>query len=138
VRNQVLVQLAPEASVRESVRLMAERHIGAVVVMKEGRLAGIFTERDMLNRVAAEGRNPDTTLLSDVMTRDPRTIEDSARSIEALRAMQNGGFRHLPVTRRGKLAGILSLRDFASVELAEIEREGDFERAIAEGGAPHN
>ncbi|HLF59387.1 MAG TPA: CBS domain-containing protein [Alphaproteobacteria bacterium] len=138
VRDQVLAQLSPEASVRAAVRLMAARGVGAVVVTNEGRLAGIFTERDMLNRVAAEGRDPDSTKLCDVMTRNPRTIEDNARTIEALRAMQRGGFRHLPVTRRGKLAGILSLRDFASVELAEIEREGDFERAIAEGGAPHD
>jgi len=134
VRHQVLLQLPPEASVREAVRLMAERRVGAVLVTRSGRLAGIFTERDMMNRVAAEGRDPDRTRLADVMTPDPRTIEDNVRTIEALRAMQAGGFRHLPVTHAGALAGILSLRDFASVEIAEIEREGDFERAIAEGG----
>jgi CBS domain-containing protein len=134
VRDQAVVQLPPESTVREAARLMAARRIGAILVTRSGRLAGIFTERDMVNRVAAEGRDPDTTRLAEVMTPDPRTVESDARTVEALRLMQIGGFRHLPVMRRGKLEGILSLRDFASMELAELERQGDLERAIAEGG----
>lgn len=127
-------QLPPHTAVREAVRLMAKRQIGAVLVTEKGGLAGIFTERDMVNRVVAVGRDPDTTLLGEVMTPNPRTIESAAPALAALRIMQNGQFRHLPVMRDGRLAGVLSMRDFASAEFAEMEREHEFERAIAEGG----
>ena len=134
VGTQVLVQLPPGAAVREAVRLMAERHIGAVLVTESGRLVGIFTERDMVNRVAAEGCNLDATTLDSVMTKNPRTVEADSPALSALRLMQLGHFRHLPVTRKGRLSGIVSLRDFAGNELAEVEREGDLGRAFAEGG----
>ncbi len=136
VRDQVLVELPPEAKAREAARLMADRRVGAVLVTHGGRLVGIFTERDMVARVVALGLDPDQADLSDVMTRNPRTVEHSAPTVEALRAMQRGGFRHLPVTKAGRIAGILSLRDFASSDLLEIERAQDLERAIAEGGRP--
>ena len=86
---------------------MAARHIGAVLVMAEGRLVGIFTERDMVNRVAAVGRDPDATKLDEVMTAAPRTIEQAAPALAALRVMQNGQFRHLPVMRDGRLVAEL-------------------------------
>ncbi len=68
IKRQV-IHLAPSASVREAAQLMSENHIGALLVMGEGRLAGIFTERYAINRVLAEGRDPDSTPLSEVMTR---------------------------------------------------------------------
>jgi len=134
VGDQDLVQLPPEAMVREAVRLMAERRVGAVLVTQGGRLVGIFTERDMLNRVVAEGRDPDATALAAVMTSDPRTVEADTPALAALRVMRSGYFRHLPVTRHGRLSGIVSLRDFAGKELEEVEREGALGRAFAEGG----
>lgn len=134
VRDQVVVELPPEATAREAARVMADRRIGAVLVTQHGRLAGIFTERDMVARIVAIGLDPDRTTLADVMTRHPAAIEQSAPIAEALRTMQQGGFRHLPVTRSGRLAGILSLRDFTSSDLLEIEKAQDLERAIAEGG----
>lgn len=136
VRDQVVIALPPGATVRETARVMAERRIGAVPVTQDGRLLGIFTERDMVSRVVALGRDPDHTELSAVMTAKPRTIDYGASTAAALRTMQQGGFRHLPVTRRGRIAGILSLRDFASSDLLEIERAQDLERALAEGGRP--
>lgn len=135
IGQQELAQLPPHAAVREAVRLMAERRIGAILVMEAGGLAGIFTERDIVNRVVAAGRDPDGTELAEVMTPNPRTIESAAPALTALRVMQNGQFRHLPVMRNGRLSGILSLRDFASSEYAAIEREHEFEMAIAEGGS---
>ena len=65
IKRQV-IHLAPSASVREAAQLMSENHIGAMLVMDEGRLAGIFTERDVLNRVLAVGRDPYATPLSEV------------------------------------------------------------------------
>ncbi len=116
IKHQV-IHLAPSASVREAARLMSENHIGALLVMDEGRLAGIFTERDALNRVLAEGRDPDSTPLSEVMTRDPLTLSPQTASTQALRLMGDVGFRHLPVVEDDEVYGIISLRDFVGVEL---------------------
>ncbi len=116
IKRQV-IHLAPSASVREAVRLMSENHIGALLAMDEGRLAGIFTERDALNRVLGEGRDPDSTPLSDVMTRDPLTLSPQTAATQALRLMGEVGFRHLPVVEDDEVYGIISLRDFVGVEL---------------------
>ena len=136
VRDQVVIALPPDVTAREAARVMANRRIGAVLITQDGLLLGIFTERDMVARVVALGLDPDKTELSAVMTPKPRTIDQGASTAEALRTMQQGGFRHLPVTKRGRIADILSLRDFASSDLLEIERAQDLERAIAEGGRP--
>ncbi len=116
IKRQV-IHLAPSASVRQAAQLMSENHIGALLVMDEGRLAGIFTERDALNRVLAEGRDPDSTLLSEVMTRDPVTLSPQTAATQALRLMGEIGFRHLPVVEDDEVYGIISLRDFVGVEL---------------------
>lgn len=134
VRNQVVVALPPDATVREAVKLMAERRIGAILVTESGRLSGIFTERDMVSRVAAPGKDPDRTALAAVMTQRPYTISADAPTVDALRIMLAGGFRHLPVMRNSRLVGVLSLRDFASADLVEAERADDLGRAVAEGG----
>ncbi len=111
------IHLAPSASVREAAQLMSENHIGALLVMDEGRLAGIFTERDALNRVLAEGRDPDSTPLSEVMTRDPVTVSPQTAATQALRLIGEIGFRHLPVVEDDEVYGIISLRDFVGIEL---------------------
>ncbi|HSE79124.1 MAG TPA: CBS domain-containing protein, partial [Alphaproteobacteria bacterium] len=97
VQNQDLLKLPGSATVREAARRMKSRRVGAVLVIDaDDRLAGIFTERDMVNRVVAEGRDPDATALTEVMTPRPSTIGPDASAIEALRMMNDGGFRHLP------------------------------------------
>ncbi len=96
---------------------MSENHIGALLVVEEGRLAGIFTERDALNRVLAEGRDPDSTPLSEVMTRDLVTLGPQAEATLALHVMNEVGLRHLPVVENDKVYGMISLRDFVGVEL---------------------
>ncbi len=116
IKSQI-IHLAPSASVREAAKLMSENHIGALLVMDEGRLAGIFTERDALNRVLAEGRDPDSTPLSEVMTRDLVTLGPQTAVTLALHVMGEVGFRHLPVVENDKVHGIISLRDFVGVEL---------------------
>ena len=111
------IHLAPSASVREAAQLMSEKHNGALLVMDEGRLAGIFTERDVLNRVVAVGRDPDSTPLSEVMTRDLVTLGPQTAATLALHVMGEVGFRHLPVVENDKVYGIISLRDFVGFEL---------------------
>ncbi len=111
VQDQDLLTLAPDATVRDAARAMAERRVGAVPVVAGDRLVGIFSERDLLQRVAATNRDPDATLLAEVMTEDLVLVDADATVARALSTMIDGGFRHLPVMRRNRLVGILSLRD---------------------------
>jgi CBS domain-containing protein len=80
----------------------------------------------MVNRVVAEGRDPDSTTLAEVMTANPDTIAPQATAIDALRRMQDGGYRHLPVVERGRLVGIVSRRDFFGMEKARLDDESGF------------
>lgn len=89
--------------------------IGALVVMKARRLVGIITERDIAIRVVAGHRDPMLTLVREVMTPDPRTIDAGACLAEAHRLMIDGGFRHLPVMRGDDVVGVISLRDIPAV-----------------------
>ena len=128
-----IIQLAPDASVREASHLMAREKVGAVLVTEGDHLAGIFTERDALNRVLANKLDPDTTTLREVMTANPLSVAPDADAIDALRLMRDGGYRHLPVVQGDQLVGVVSLRDFVGSELAEIEDETAFQIRIAEG-----
>lgn len=126
IAKQDLLQVGPGATVIEAVRLMDARNVAAILVMDKGKLQGIFTERDLLKRVAAKGRDAAATKIADVMTPDPVTILAEAHPVDAMRAMREHGFRHLPVARGGKVVGIVSLRDFVGEEIAAFEREMDF------------
>ncbi len=122
VSNQTLASLPPSATVRDASRVMTERHIGAVLVAVDGRLQGIFTERDVLARVVAAGLDPDDTVLGGVMTPNPDTVAPNDTALEALRKMSERGYRHLPVIDGERVVGIVSIRDlYAAVnhELAE-------------------
>ncbi len=122
VRNQTLASLPPTASVRDAVQVMAERHIGAVLVAIDGRLQGIFTERDVLTRVVAAGLGPDDTALGGVMTPNPDTVGPNDTALDALRRMSERGYRHLPVVDDDQMVGIVSIRDLYTAvnkELAE-------------------
>ena len=111
VDGQDLLALIPQTTVRDATRAMAERGIGAVPVVEDGQLVGIFSERDVLQRVAAMNRDLDRTRLAEVMTEGPVSVDGGTTVVKALETMLDGGFRHLPVTDRGRLVGIVSLRD---------------------------
>ena len=98
IRNQVLLTSPPQETVRAACQRMRDRYVGSVVVTDErGHLVGIFTERDAVCRVLAEGRDADRTTLAKVMTTEVATVSPQATALEALRLMQDGGFRHVPV-----------------------------------------
>ncbi len=122
VSDQIVASLSPSATVRDAARAMTERHIGAVMVAVDGRLQGIFTERDVLARVVAVGLDPDDTVLGRVMTPNPDTVAPNDKALDALRRMTERGYRHLPVVDGDRMVGIVSIRDlYAAVnsELAE-------------------
>ena len=112
-----VVYLPSSTNVSEASKVMATKHIGAVLVMDDGQLEGIFTERDAVIRVLAERRDPEATQLSEVMTRDPITIAPQSPATDALRLMSEVGFRHIPIAEGGEVYGVISIRDFVGVEL---------------------
>jgi CBS domain-containing protein len=119
VEAQQTVTVGPRWTVLEAAGLMARVHIGAVPVVDEGRLAGVFTERDVLARVIAAHRDPAATAIADVMSTELVTAEISEAYDVCLRRMQHAHVRHLLVVEGGQLAGILSLRDLLAVDVDE-------------------
>jgi CBS domain-containing protein len=124
IRDQRPVALPPTATVHEACRQMRDRRVGAVLVVdKHRKLLGIFTGRDAVCRMLAEPCDAKTTTLEAVMTRTPDCIAPATSAIEALRRMQDGGYRHLPIVDKGKVVGIVSRGDFKGLEQARLDDE---------------
>jgi CBS domain-containing protein len=119
LRGQHLAVVGPASSVFEAARLMTERGIGAVPVVDGDRLAGIFTERDLMTRVVAAGLDPSTTSVRDVMSTDLVVADVMEGCDETLPRLQKARVRHLLVLKEGRLAGIVSLRDLIDREMAD-------------------
>jgi CBS domain-containing protein len=127
VRNQNPITLPATSSVKNACRRMKERGVGAVLVTgRDHRLVGIFTGRDAVCRVLAEGKDAAHTNLSEVMTADPETLSPGRSAIEALRMMQDGGFRHVPIVADGKIVGVASRGDFRGAEQDRLDEETGF------------
>ena len=120
IEGQELVTAPEGATVAEAARLMREHRVGAVMVVEQGKLVGVFTERDALFRVVAESRDVQTTRLAEVMTRDPHTLDPTQTFSDALHIMHEGGFRHVPVVENGKPVGMISCRDALGPELEDF------------------
>ena len=116
IEGQEPVTAPASTTVSEAARLMKERNVGALMVLEGEKLAGVFTDRDGLFRVLAEGLGGDTPL-SAVMTVNPRTIDPESRFTDALQMMHDGRYRHLPVVEDGRVIGIVSVRDALGPEL---------------------
>jgi CBS domain-containing protein len=117
------IVVARSASIADAARLMSAHHIGALPVLDDDRLVGIFTERDVLTRIVAAGRNPDTTLVGDVMSTE-LIVADVNDSYEVcLGRMQQAHVRHVLALQDGRLAGIVSLRDVMAADVDEKAEE---------------
>jgi CBS domain-containing protein len=127
-----ICQQPPGASVREACRVMAEHRCGSVLVVERDRLLGIFTERDAIERVFARGLDPLLTLLAEVMTAEPDTIGPQHSVDEAIRRMDEFGYRHLPVVEQDQVLGVVSIRDLSIEDLAAMHAELESRRTIAE------
>ena len=106
-----VVAVSPSATVTYAVCLMNHHGVGAVLVMNDAQLVGIFTERDVLRRVIEPGLDPRTTLVEDVFTADPVTIDAGDPADRAVDIMTDGNFRHLPIVAGDAVRGMLSMRD---------------------------
>jgi CBS domain-containing protein len=116
-----LVSVDPQASVADAARRMHEARVGAVLVLEQGRLAGIFSERDLATRVVAAGRSPDATRVGEVASRPVVTVASGASLRECAETLRGKGVRHLPVLAGGKPVGILSARDFFDAVASGLE-----------------
>jgi len=122
-------------SVSEVARRMAELHVGAILVVQEGELKGVFSERDLMIRVVIGGLEANTTPVGRVMSTNFSTVDESASLEEAMEAMKAHGCRHLPVMRDSKVVGFLSMRDLMNHELAHKTEELHHMRAYIHGTA---
>jgi CBS domain-containing protein len=132
IEQQPPVSANPDMTVAAASRLMKAKRIGALLVVDSGRLAGIFTERDAVFRVIAEGRSPEKTRLVEVMTPNPRTIGPDRPFGHALHLMHEGEFRHVPVVENGRALGMVSARDALGPELMQFAFDLDHRTHIEE------
>jgi CBS domain-containing protein len=126
IENQVLTVLEPGLTVRNAAQRMAERNIGAVAVVEDGKLAGVFSERDIMSRVVAKGLDPDDTLVGLVMSKELVVADPSDHVDDAIQKMHSIRARHLPVVEDGKLVGMVSIRDLLEVDDAAQRAKATF------------
>lgn len=124
IAGRNIVTAGKATTVRAACELMASKRIGALLIVEGDRIAGIFTERDALNKVLAGRLDPDTTMLAQVMVRDPQTIGADKPLAYALLMMADGGFRHVPVVdASGAPLGMVSARDALGQDLVDLESD---------------
>ena len=129
IKDQRTYQAESSQTVLDVVRMMVEHNIGAVPVLSKGKLVGIFSERDLMKRVVAEGRDPRTTPLAEVMTEDPLTVSPQEELETCMTLMRRHSFRHLPVCQDGQIKGMVSLRDVLLHDLSAKDDEVRMMRA---------
>ncbi len=124
VKEQSIAILNPADSVMDAVVMMTERKIGAVIIVdNNAKLAGIFTERDLVNRVVAKGLDAASTPLQKVMTANPDTLGPNDTAMNALELMSARRYRHLPVIDGENVVGMVSIRDLFNVVKAQLEED---------------
>jgi CBS domain-containing protein len=129
VKHRHIESVDSEQTVLQAVQLMVKHNIGAVPIMREGELAGIFTERDLMKRVVAYEKDPATTPVSEVMTPNPLTVDINEPIENCMVMMKEHQFRHLPLCDGKKLVGMVSLRDMLLRDLTEKDHEVRLMRA---------
>lgn len=122
-RARSIVSVQKSATVLDAARAMAERKVGAAIVLEDGRLAGIFTERDVLTRVVLHGLKPESTPVAEVMTRSVVTVPRDCDRSTVLRLMNEHHVRHLPVVdAEGNVISVLSMRQLLRAEVQDLEQ----------------
>jgi CBS domain-containing protein len=135
VKDRELFHAEEHQTVSDVARRMAELNAGAILVLENGELKGLFSERDLMLRVVLQRRDPDRTPVRDVMTTNLVTIGEDASVEEAMESMSSSNCRHLPVVRGSKVVAILSMRDVMRDELARKTEELHHMRAYINGSA---
>jgi CBS domain-containing protein len=128
-KGQQIFSVAPTDSVRQAIEVMASRQVGALLVMDQGSLLGIISERDYARKVILKNRSSQDTPVSEIMTSPAVTVPPTATVRQCMQLMSEGRFRHLPVVESGRVVGMVSIGDLVnavieeqSAHIAELER----------------
>jgi len=127
-----LYSCAPDTTVRAAVQVMSARDLGCVLVVENEQLVGILSEGDVLKRVIAPGHDADALRVRDVMTQKPDTVRPQQSVNDAIRMMDEFGYRHLPVVEDGRLCGLMTMQDCELDDLAAMANELAIRQTFAE------
>ena len=116
--NQVY-SVTPQDSVLRAIEMMATRHVGALLVMEQGILKGIISERDYARKVILKQRSSHDTPVGDIMTAAPTTVTPDSTVYQCMELMTKGRFRHLPVVQGGRVLGVLSIGDLVKAVIED-------------------
>ncbi len=120
-RDSTLYHVSPDLIVFDGLKLLAAHGVGAMVVLEQGELVGVFSERDYTRKIALEGKNSRETPIADIMTRNVITVPSNARTKECMALMSQHKIRHLPVMDGAKVLALLSIRDIMDDIIADHE-----------------
>lgn len=126
VKTQKIISLHPHSTVFEAAQKMAEQLVGSILVIDADRLVGIFTERDLLNRVVAKDLDPKKTALSQVMSKNVTTIPLSEAVENCFKKMENTKCRHIPIVDGDRVVGVVTMRNILEWITKEMEEENVF------------
>ncbi len=121
-RDSALYQVAPDVTVFDGLKLLADYGVGAMLVMDKGRLVGIFSERDYTRKIALQGRNSKETTVADIMTREVISVGPTTGTRICMTLMSQKKVRHLPVIDGDKVLGLISIRDLMDDIIADHEQ----------------
>jgi CBS domain-containing protein len=132
VKGNQIFSVAPHDSVLRAIEIMATRHVGALLVMNEGTLLGIISERDYARKVILKNRSSHDTPVSDIMSSPAVSVTPEDTVHHCMQLMTEGRFRHLPVVRAGRVVGMLSIGDLVKAVIEEQSQHIEqLERYIA-------
>ena len=132
VKGTEVFSVAPQDSVLHAIEVMATRHVGALLVMNQGSLIGIISERDYARKVILKNRSSHDTPVGDIMTKNPVTVSPDATVHQCMEMMTEGRFRHLPVVDKGRVVGMLSIGDLVKAVIEDQSQKIEqLERYIA-------
>jgi CBS domain-containing protein len=122
-KGHEIISVDPGSSVLDAIKLMADKKVGALVVMQDGKLSGIVTERDYARKVIIKGRSSESTRVDEIMTANVHTTTSDQTVEQCMGVMSEGRFRHLPVAEGDEVIGIISIGDLVQAIIADQKEE---------------
>ena len=122
-KGRHIISIGPDASVFDAIKLMADRTVGSLVVMKDDELVGIVTERDYARKVIIKGRASDSTTVAEIMTPDVLTTSSAQTVNECMEMMTERRIRHLPVVEDNRVIGMISIGDLVEAIISDQQEE---------------
>ena len=116
--SKAVITVAPETSVLDAIQLMCNKNISCLIVTRDEKLVGIFTERDYIRKLILQGKQSNSTI-AEVMTANPITVNPNTSADDCMRLMSKNHFRHLPVSENGNLIGVISIGDLVQQIIEE-------------------